>query len=86
MIRATLSSLLAVALVCGPVAGAAQSGGRPLDVYFVDVEGGQATLFVSPPASQCSSMPGMRASMTGTPIASSRWLARPDSARSTTSW
>ncbi len=59
MMRVLLSPLLALGLICGPAfapgfvaagpsAASAQSATRPLDVYFVDVEGGQATLFVAP--------------------------------------
>jgi beta-lactamase superfamily II metal-dependent hydrolase len=41
-----LLALLAV-VTCGLTAPAAQTA-KPLDIYFVDVEGGQATLFVTP--------------------------------------
>ena len=37
----------ATVLVFGVMHPVAQ-GGKPLDVYFIDVEGGQATLFVTP--------------------------------------
>src|SRR5215475_6851470 len=39
---------LIVILFCLSTAWAAPSGDKPLEVYFVDVEGGQATLFVTP--------------------------------------
>src|SRR5438874_1044102 len=40
---------LALALAMAPVAISAQtSAARALDIYFIDVEGGQATLIVTP--------------------------------------
>jgi beta-lactamase superfamily II metal-dependent hydrolase len=44
MIR-TVASILAVVSLCTAAIGAARS---TLDIYFIDVEGGQATLFVTP--------------------------------------
>ncbi|MEO6235811.1 MAG: MBL fold metallo-hydrolase [Vicinamibacterales bacterium] len=38
---------VAIALACGSVSPRAQAP-QPLDIYFIDVEGGQATLFVTP--------------------------------------
>lgn len=46
--RTLLPSLLALFLAASQSGTSAQSRGNTLDVYFVDVEGGQATLFVSP--------------------------------------
>src|SRR5216684_3330927 len=41
--------LLSIALVCAAYLELARAQGqRPLDIYFIDVEGGQSTLFVSP--------------------------------------
>jgi competence protein ComEC len=37
---------LALALLC--VASACEAAARPLDIYFIDVEGGQSTLLVTP--------------------------------------
>jgi competence protein ComEC len=45
--RNTFIALIATALVCSTPAVRAQQA-KALDVYFVDVEGGQATLFISP--------------------------------------
>ena len=42
-----LITLVATLIVAALSAGRAQTG-RPLDIYFIDVEGGQATLFVAP--------------------------------------
>jgi len=42
--RCALAALLAASLLARPAAQPA----KPLDVYFIDVEGGQATLFVTP--------------------------------------
>jgi beta-lactamase superfamily II metal-dependent hydrolase len=41
---------LGLCVCCTPVAfaGAASTGAKPLQIYFIDVEGGQATLIVSP--------------------------------------
>jgi beta-lactamase superfamily II metal-dependent hydrolase len=41
-------SFLGVALTAGVLLPAQAGNGRTLDIYFVDTEGGQATLFVSP--------------------------------------
>jgi len=35
-------------LACGLLAGPGLAAGQSLDIYFIDVEGGQATLMVSP--------------------------------------
>ena len=46
-----LSSILAIVLSALPAAGAfaqAQSAAKTLDMYFIDTEGGQSTLFMSP--------------------------------------
>src|SRR4051812_26469320 len=43
-VRPALLSLL----ICCALARPAAQAGRPLDIYFIDVEGGQATLFVTP--------------------------------------
>ena len=44
--------IVTLALAMAPVAASAQtSAARTLDIYFIDVEGGQATLLVTPPAS-----------------------------------
>ena len=42
--------LLVVLAVCAmPMASSAQAqAGKTLDIYYIDTEGGQATLFVSP--------------------------------------
>jgi hypothetical protein len=44
--RASLLVLFAI-LVCGAAAGQSQTV-RPLEVYWIDVEGGGATLIVTP--------------------------------------
>ena len=59
--RTTLTTLFAALLLCAP----ARAAGT-LQVYFIDVEGGQATLFVSPSG---ESMPG---GQTGWPDAGGR--------------
>src|SRR5262245_6598283 len=41
-------SLLVVVAVLGLLARPAAQSAKPLEVYFIDVEGGQATLVVSP--------------------------------------
>ncbi len=46
LLRAGWLSILGLAL--GAVAWAAPAAGKDLHIYFVDVEGGQATLFVTP--------------------------------------
>src|SRR5688572_17087006 len=46
MVRVMRSALIALLLIAAASGAAAQS--RPLDIYFIDVEGGQATLFVAP--------------------------------------
>jgi hypothetical protein len=43
MIRVCLSALFAIALAAGTLKGAGT-----LDIYFIDVEGGQSTLMVTP--------------------------------------
>ena len=48
MRRALAVLCLCVFTVALPCAGAAAPGGKSLQIYFVDVEGGQATLVVSP--------------------------------------
>ncbi len=40
--------LLTAAIAVALLAAGAQAAGRALDVYFIDVEGGQSTLFVTP--------------------------------------
>src|SRR6516225_9165664 len=40
--------LLAVGLLLGPVPGRADEPARGLDIYFIDTEGGAATLIVTP--------------------------------------
>jgi beta-lactamase superfamily II metal-dependent hydrolase len=47
-IRATLASLLVFALVVSFQPHASMQARKSLDIYYVDVEGGGATLFVSP--------------------------------------
>jgi competence protein ComEC len=47
MFRRLLITVLAVAAL-GFVSGASAAEGKPLRIFFVDVEGGQATLFVTP--------------------------------------
>ncbi|MBV9574701.1 MAG: MBL fold metallo-hydrolase [Acidobacteriales bacterium] len=42
------ASELIVILLCLSSSGMAQGKNKPLEIYFVDVEGGQATLFVTP--------------------------------------
>ncbi|MEN3338064.1 MAG: competence protein ComEC [Acidobacteriota bacterium] len=44
----TLSRLLLILLTMTPGAYTQTASSKPLDVYFIDVEGGQATLLVSP--------------------------------------
>jgi beta-lactamase superfamily II metal-dependent hydrolase len=54
---------LATALVLGSVAGIAQNRAKTLDIYFIDVEGGHATLYVSPSGESLledTGSPGMR--------------------------
>ena len=46
MVRASLGLLLAAGLITPPLA--AQSPAKTLQIYYVDTEGGQATLFVAP--------------------------------------
>jgi hypothetical protein len=64
----TLIVVVALANVAGFGDGLrAQAGkSKPLDIYFVDVEGGQATLIVSP---SCWWTPAGRASRAATRIA-----------------
>jgi competence protein ComEC len=45
MHKITIATIAAAALMSPPVASQVQ---KPLDIYFIDVEGGQATLVVSP--------------------------------------
>src|SRR5687767_4125076 len=42
------ASTLLLAVVVSGIAAAQGQGGRPLDIYVVDTEGGKAALFVSP--------------------------------------
>lgn len=44
----TIAFLLGVAAFVAAVSSAATPSSKPLEIYFVDVEGGQATLFVTP--------------------------------------
>ena len=47
--RRALSLLIALAVCAMPMAPAVQAqAGKALDIYYIDTEGGQATLFVSP--------------------------------------
>jgi competence protein ComEC len=49
--RRTVALLLALALCLIPLASSrvrAQTAGKALDIYFIDTEGGQATLYMSP--------------------------------------
>ena len=47
--RRALSLLIVLAVCAMPMAAAAQAqAGKTLDIYYIDTEGGQATLFVSP--------------------------------------
>jgi beta-lactamase superfamily II metal-dependent hydrolase len=49
--RTIVSSLIALALAATPSATSsaqAPAGGKTLDIYFIDTEGGQSTLYVSP--------------------------------------
>ena len=62
-------------LLCLPAETAAQS--RTFDIYWVDVEGGAATLLVSPPGNRCSSILATLQRMTGTRSESLRRLERP---------
>jgi competence protein ComEC len=49
MMRRVLVAVLSLcAVLVLPCAGAATPSGKPLQIYFIDVEGGQATLVVSP--------------------------------------
>lgn len=43
-----LAPILALALLCPVRAGSSPETQKPLQIFFVDVEGGQATLFVTP--------------------------------------
>ena len=45
--RRALSLLIALAVCALPISSSAQAG-KTLDIYYIDTEGGQATLFVSP--------------------------------------
>src|SRR4051794_653308 len=47
MIR-SLSAVIAIVLLSAAVTALQNAGGRPLDIYWIDVEGGAATLLVSP--------------------------------------
>src|SRR5882724_4531146 len=41
--------LLGIAVACAALSGGVRTQAqKPLDIYFIDVEGGQSTLFVSP--------------------------------------
>ena len=47
--RRALSLLIALAVCAMPMASAVQAqAGKTLDIYYIDTEGGQATLFLSP--------------------------------------
>jgi len=47
--RRALSLLIALAVCAMPMARAVLAqAGKALDIYYIDTEGGQATLFVSP--------------------------------------
>jgi competence protein ComEC len=47
--RSWLSWIVWIAVACIAASGIVRSQGqKPLDIYFIDVEGGQSTLFVSP--------------------------------------
>ena len=45
---AMVAAILGIALLALPESSQAVPTGKPLEIYFVDVEGGQATLFVTP--------------------------------------
>jgi beta-lactamase superfamily II metal-dependent hydrolase len=64
-------------LAMGAATASAQTAEPTLDVYFVDVEGGQATLFVSPSGESMLIDAGLPASTDATPNASLRSPARP---------
>jgi len=59
LVRRIFGSLLATACL----GSATSSSSDTLQIYFVDVEGGQATLFVAPAGSRCSSTRAGRAMM-----------------------
>ena len=47
--RRSLSLLIVLAVCAMPVMSSAQAqAGKTLDIYYIDTEGGQATLFLSP--------------------------------------
>src|SRR5215469_12396160 len=46
--RVAVVAMMSVLSFCGAGAAASPENGKGLQIYFVDVEGGQATLFVSP--------------------------------------
>ena len=46
--KRTLTIAVLLALTCWPATGGTQQGRRTLDVYWIDVEGGAATLIVTP--------------------------------------
>ena len=71
---------MAVAVSLGVLAQG--SAGGTLDIYFVDTEGGQATLYVTPAERRCSSTPATPAH--GTAAASWPCSAWPRSPRSIT--
>src|ERR1700730_11383225 len=49
MRRSWLSWIVWIAVACVAASGSVRTQGqRPFDIYFIDVEGGQSTLFVSP--------------------------------------
>ena len=52
---------VAVVLVVFCVAGAGAQSRKTLDIYVVEVEGGNAVLFVAPWENPCSSIPEMQA-------------------------
>ena len=74
--RPFATSIVLLALIhAGPVARiqAQATSAKTLEIYFIDVEGGQATLVVfAAPASRCSSMPAGPASKDATPHGSGR--------------
>ena len=57
--------LIALAVCVMPIVSSAQApAGKSLDIYFIDTEGGQATLYMSPADKRCSWTPATRASGT----------------------
>ena len=72
-----------LSLFLAPVAPAVPTpeSHKTLQIYFVDVEGGQATLFVTPKGQSCSLIRAGLATTAAMPIASLLRLDWPESAR-----